>query len=58
MTVMDRVLPSRRTAPGGRCLMCGRDVKPGAEAMHLPRGGWVHRRCATYRMRTDAQRRR
>jgi hypothetical protein len=40
---------------GGRsaesCVVCDRAIGAGDERVHLPRGGFVHRGCATYRMR-------
>ena len=35
------------------CLVCHRSVRPGDARMRLPGGGFVHRGCATYRMRQD-----
>jgi hypothetical protein len=33
------------------CPVCERAIRPGDDRVHLPRGGFVHRGCATYRMR-------
>jgi hypothetical protein len=48
------VLGTLRIGPVGMqetCAVCGRAVRPDDERVHLPRGGFVHRGCATYRMR-------
>ncbi len=41
----------RRSPPVDHCLVCRRAVNAGDARMRLPGGGYVHRGCATYRMR-------
>jgi hypothetical protein len=41
-----------RPRPGTEsCPICYRPIRAGDERVHLPRGGHVHRGCASYRMR-------
>jgi hypothetical protein len=48
-----RVLELMRSRRGslGTCAVCGRAVEQRDERLRLPRGGYAHRRCSTYRMR-------
>jgi hypothetical protein len=60
--IVTSVLGSLRL-PGGTakldtCAVCGRHVREADARMRLPGGGWVHRGCATYRMRRREQVRR
>ena len=49
------LLGTLRIGGGGsaadRCVVCERAIRPDDDRVHVPRGGFVHRGCATYRMR-------
>jgi hypothetical protein len=48
------LLGTLRIGPTGgheSCPVCRRAIRSGDDRVHLPRGGFVHRGCATYRMR-------
>jgi hypothetical protein len=52
-TLLSAITPLRRRRPArlGACVVCHASVTVDDEHVRLRGGGWVHRRCATYRMR-------
>ena len=52
--IVSPLLRAIRDARGiEHCLICHGPVAAADDRMRLPGGGWVHRGCATYRMRRD-----
>ena len=53
--IVETVVPGR-SASIGDCLVCTRAVRDDGRGVRLARGGYVHRDCATYRMRRSGTR--
>jgi hypothetical protein len=51
MTRVFEELRLREAETDDRCMVCGRPVDDRDERSPLPGGGFVHRECATYRVR-------
>jgi hypothetical protein len=51
MTRVFEELRLRDSSTDSRCMVCGLPVDETDERSPLPGGGYVHRQCATYRVR-------